>query len=269
MDLVLLDDSAQSKPRRPGLPPLRAVGGLYVPGNAAGVLESSIHDLKQRAGFRGDAYFGECKWKPNRDQWMDAGLRGDDRTQFQIALVDLLVKSGCEAVVAVRTEATPRSVVWHDAFRMSHDLLRERETSGVIITDRPSDGCEKPFLRACLDSTGTLAKHPRIRGLVLTPSMADSSHVGLMQAADMVVGATLATIAGVGYSAPTVFGAVKALMPTPHIDIPRGGRRLLLEPEDLSNLYFWLLDDRVLVRNAQPIGLPSEGFPYYTSAVEP
>lgn len=269
LDLVILDDSEQLAPRRDGLNRLKAVGGLYVPGDAVGELESRIAVLKAGRDFPPDSHSGELKWSPGVGLWMHDSLKGVDRSSFQVDIVDALVDSRCEAIVAIHEGDTPTQVVWASAIRMSHEVFREKGTGGLVVTDRPSDGSEKQFLNSCFHSTLAIAPHPRGNGLVLQPSTTDSSYVGLIQVADMIVGAALGAIAGMGVPADIIFEHLKRLMPSCRVDVPRGGRRILLEPWGLSNLYHWLLDDEVAVVDSQLIRLPHESLPYFTSADSP
>lgn len=266
LDLIILDDSEQLAPRRDGLNRLKAVGGFYVPGDAVGELESRIVALKTRHDFPDDPHSGELKWSPGAGLWMRDGLRGEYRSNFQVEIVDALAQARCEAIVAIHEGDTPTQLVWASALRMAHEVFREKGTTGLVVTDRPSDGGEKRFLNGCFQSSLAIAPHPRSNGLALLPSTADSSYVGLIQVADMIVGAVLGSVAGMGVPADIIFEHLKRLMPSHRVDIPRGGRRMLLEPWGLSNLYHWLLDDEVAVVDSRLIRLPNEGFAYFTSA---
>lgn len=268
-DLVILDDSEQKKSARKGLRGVRAVGGLLIPSASVGSLESQIHELKSAAGFPVEPHDGEVKWSPGKDQWMHGSLRQVARTNFQTRLVDALVAAGCEAFVACHSGGVDWAVVWESGIRMAHEVLRERGTSGVVVTDRPSDGSEKTLQGICFGATNKVSIHPRAMGVAISPATVDSAYVGLMQSADLVVGATLGAIVMKGYEWELVFRQVKRLMLSPRRDIPRGGRRLLLEPPDLSNLYYWLLEDEILIRGATELPLPSASMPYYESPDEP
>jgi hypothetical protein len=79
MDVFFLDDSESNAPSRPGMRPMVAAGGIYVPSEALRALENELDAVCRVYEFpEGE----EFKWSPGRELWMRSNLIEDNRNHF-------------------------------------------------------------------------------------------------------------------------------------------------------------------------------------------
>jgi hypothetical protein len=84
MDFIFVDDARQSKPSRPGLGPLVAMGGVFVPSGRVGQLEQALGKHCLEVGFPPGEQF---KWSPGKKetfmktQLRDAGRCGQENVE--------------------------------------------------------------------------------------------------------------------------------------------------------------------------------------------
>lgn len=273
MKFVFADDSRQQAPARPGMGPLVAIGGLFVPADAMRGLEAAVQAASVRAGFPGGEEF---KWSPRRGSWMHENLVGDDRRDFFMQVLSLARDAGCTSAVVIEdtsfARATNASTPEFDVTQM----FLERATSalaqddGVVVVDRPggSHRAEEKFLSQCLDAIQESAEFIRPDRIAINVLCTSSHLVRLLQLSDLLTSATLAFVAGEQRYSPEVFACFKPMLRT---ELGRLGRvGVKIHPDfRYANLYHWLLGDRDLVRYPMGIPLPMAGRPYFESPDRP
>ena len=96
-------DAAEAKPSRPGMNSLVAAGGLLVNAHVVRELERSLDLLLlcREAGFPASDT-GRFSWVPEPDQWMSDKLLGDDRTDFFLRILQVLIDSSCKSIGIIR-----------------------------------------------------------------------------------------------------------------------------------------------------------------------
>lgn len=98
VDLFAIDDAKQSKPTRPGMGSLAAVGGLHVPGDRVRDLELELDALCSETGFpKGEGF----KWSPGRGSWEYDNLKFNARDEFNLAALRLAQAAGATAIVVM------------------------------------------------------------------------------------------------------------------------------------------------------------------------
>lgn len=276
MDLILVDDSKQKKPSRPGMGHLVAVGGLHVPSDGVQALTRTLDETCKEYGFPSDK--DEFKWSPDRRSWMRKNLRGEDREAFFVDCLEAAKEEGGEAFVVIEDKSR-RSTAGNDddhemaavkVFLERSDYhLRSTGTEAIVIADHPTGGrkAEERFVSECVE---TLRKGTPFMDLenvaqVLTQ---DSKSTRLLQLADLIVGCTLAYVSGEDeYSPPLFEGQIKGMLREEGGRI--GGVGLKLHPDFcFANLYHWLLGDDTLWKSGMGFPLPLTGRPYVTSPTD-
>ena len=174
MDIFFADDARQRTPTRPGMGPLVAAGGIYVPGDAVRSLERDLTDLCTAFGF---PLGEEFKWSPRPGSWMHGELITERRQEFLIDAVRLAAARNVSAVVIIEdTNCDTATPAWarheDDATALMLErvnwCLRRKETDGIIaggtdgiiIADRPGGARrdEDKFLRHMLGNSPV--RHP-------------------------------------------------------------------------------------------------------------
>ena len=284
MDIFFADDARQRTPTRPGMGPLVAAGGIYVPGDAVRSLERDLTDLCTAFGF---PLGEEFKWSPRPGSWMHGELITERRQEFLIDAVRLAAARNVSAVVIIEDTncdtATPACARHEDdatalMLERVNWCLRRKETDGIIaggtdgiiIADRPGGARrdEDKFLANCLESIQSTTLYLRPTRIALNVLSTSSHLIRLLQLADVVCSCTTAVVAGEASFSPPIFEHIRPLL---HSDSGRiGGVGLKLHPDfRYANLYHWLLGDAYLTRGNTGRPLPDQRYPYSTSPVVP
>jgi hypothetical protein len=276
MDLILVDDSKQKKPSRPGMGHLVAVGGLHVPSDGVQALIKTLDETCAEYDF--PSYKDEFKWSPGRRDWMRKNLVGTDREEFFADCLEAAKEEGAEAFVVIE-DTSRRST---EGNRDDHEMaavkvflersdyhLRSTGTEALVIADHPTGGrrAEERFVSECMD---TLREGTRFMDLenIAHVFTQDSKSTRLLQLADLIVGCTLSYVSGEDEHSPPLFeNQIKGMLRE------EGGRKggvgLKLHPDFcFANLYHWLLGDDTLWKNGVGKPMPLKGWAYVNSATD-
>lgn len=143
--------------------------------------------------------------------------------------------------------------------------LAKNEKLGVIVADRPGGGHKEDdqFLAEFLDrvNEGTeyvVPEHVPIN-ILTTPSHLQRH----LQVADLVTAITCAMVAGQTTYAKPYFPIIKGMLISNHHGYI-GGTGLKVFPDELINLYHWVLEETHFVKVAMNAGfpIPRKGRPY-------
>lgn len=276
MDLILVDDSKQKKPSRPGMGPLVAVGGLHVPSDGVQTLTRTLDETCGKYGFPSDK--DEFKWSPGRRDWMRKGLVREDREKFFTDCLEAAKEAGAEAFVVIEDKSRRSTAGNYDDHEMaavkvflerSDYYLRRTGTKAIVIADHPTGGrrAEERFVSECVQTLreGTPFMDLENVALVLTQ---DSKSTRLLQLADLIVGCTLSYVSGEGEHSPPLFEKqIRAMLREEGGRI--GGVGLKLHPDFcFANLYHWLLGDDTLWKNGVGNPMPLKSWPYVNSPTD-
>src|ERR1700728_1086744 len=271
---LFADDSLQESPTRPGMGPLLATGGLYVPGDEVRHLEDLIDATCDKYRVpKGE----EFKWSPRRGSWMHSGLTGASRAGFfGEVLVHCVAVSAEACVVIVDKNSSTATGSKSTAEYATELLIRQvdrialrRSATTIIVVDRPGGGRgeEERLLTAALDVLKYGSAHTLPRQIALNPLCTTSHFIRLLQAADVVVSCVTQFVAGEARFSPGVFhGSVKPLLRVN----PVGGSAITVHPEiKYANLYHWLFGDVKYMQATLGYSLPILAYPYAKDAVTP
>lgn len=268
MDFVFADDAQQKQPSRPGMGPLVAVGGICVPGEAAGKLEGEIEALCADYGFPAGEEF---KWSPGQNLWMHRNLGTEKRQHFFIQVIKLTQDSGARTVVVIEdascplaTDATSPEI---DVTRLLLDRvdnhLSNRNSEGIVIVARPGGDrtAEDKFLAGCVETLQSGADYAKPDHIVLNVLFSAFKFIRLLQVADVMTSCSTAAVGGEHRFSPPVFASVKRLLAKKGDRI--GGVGLKLHPYFMyANLYHWLVGDSHLWKSGTSFPLPLACYPY-------
>lgn len=275
--LFFADDSRQKTPSRPGMGPLVAAGGLYVPYDRVRRLERELDDLCSTWGFPQSEPF---KWSPGPELWMYKHLVGSDRLQFFKEALQLAQQHGSVAAVVVEDSSyeratgalTPEADVTCLLMERVQGLLGRKGAQGLIIADRPGGDrkSEERFLRECLETLLSGTDYVEFDRISLNVLCGPSKLIRLLQLADVVTSCTTAAVGGEQQHAPPVFGEVKKLLDTPSPSRGVGGYGLKLQPAlRYANLYHWVAGDSDFWQGTSGWPLPSPRFAYSRGPFQP
>lgn len=270
MYFFFADDSKQNNPTRSRMGPLLATGGLFVSGGDLASLERNLESLCQRTGFPANEEF---KWSPRRGSWMHGGLVEDLRREFFAAVLQACIMHHAIAVIILSdsTCRTPSDCANHEVFTTKmliervNNLADSRGSDAVIVADRPGGGlpAERKFLSDCFETLRDGTRFVMPKRIAVNPIATDSHLIRTLQAADLVVSCTTAFVSGQRTLAPETFEIIKPMLSR---DLGRaGGVGVKIHPDfKYANLYHWLLNDDLLVKNMNGQTLPIASRPYST-----
>lgn len=268
MDLFFVDDAQQKKPSRPGMGPLVATGGIYVPEESVRELEVRLDKLCTDCNFPPGEEF---KWSPRSKLWMYRNLVEEERNEFFTKVLTLSEDAGVKVTVIIEdtNSATATGVESAEMdvtmlfLERAHHLLSSKGTEGIIIISRPGGdrSSENRFLTACLETLQSGTDYVKPDRIALNVLSSPSIFIRLLQVADIVTSCTTAIVAGETQYSPPIFNVVKRLFTKELNRI--GGVGLKLHPDfKYANLYHWLLGDSTWWKHSTGIPLPQDSCQY-------
>lgn len=268
MEIFFADDSNQ-KAMRQGMGDLVAFGGIFVGEDFLRPLARSVDAIAADAGVPEDE---ELKWSPKKNSWIHKNLVGDARRDCYVKVLDAAAEHLVSAYVIV-WDTGRTSLQGERAFAKCVEYLFDRlmvyldkkQSQGLIVADRPGGGQKEDtrFLADFLEHTnyGTDYVSPERVGInVLTTP---SHLVRHLQVADLITGITTAMVAGNYKYAKPLFSHVLPLYER-NAGGSIGGTGLKTFPNEIRNLYYWVLGERSFVRVGEQTGhaLPHSQFVY-------
>jgi len=271
MHVFFADDSSQIGIRSV-MGRVVAFGGLLVDAEKLASLERALGGAAKAFGFPDGEEF---KWSPHRKTWMHGNLIGQQRDGFFAHILRVAIEHECVVIVAAIDTGRTRKQ-GDDAFQFALDLVFERITTclakanstGLIVADRPGGGHKEDnallhsFLERVQSGTDYVPPDRIALNILTTPSHL----VRALQLADVVTGITTAMVCGQAQFAATHFPAVKQMMLKNALGYV-GGTGLKLFPNELINLYHWVLGEGAFTKAASGLGyrLPTQGYSYFQS----
>jgi hypothetical protein len=130
------------------------------------------------------------------------------------------------------------------AFERMSVYLEKADRLGLIVADRPGGGPkeERSFLEDALPTIQTGTRWVSAKQVPLNVLTTRSHLVRHLQLADLVVGVTPAMVAGATKYAEPLFPLIKSLL-MKNSDGHVGGTGLKLFPDELINLYHWVIGE--------------------------
>ena len=269
MHILFADDSTQDGSRQ-GMGTLVSFGGFLLEASNLQGLDNRVNSVFSDLNVPIDT---EIKWSLPPGNWIRENLEGDKRIEFYREVLQVLADLDAIAVVAV-WDCGRTSLQGDDAFNRCVDFIFERvsielsklDSDCLVIADRPGGGKkqEEGFLEAFLQrvQTGTEFAPPDrvLLNLLTTPARL----VRHLQLADLVTSITTAMVAMKYRYARPAFDQIRPLFMKNSLGYV-GGTGLKLFPNQLTNLYHWVLGEDTYVRVGMNSGwgLPMRKFPYH------
>ncbi len=268
MDVFFADDCSLPG-KREGMGEIVCFGGILVPEEALHPLAEGTRTIESDYGIPAGT---EIKWSPPRKNWIHSNLVGASRTDCYQQILQLATELNIKAVVTA-WDTGRTTLKGQDAFEKCITYTFERVSTylaksdklGLFIADRPGGGARETqgFLEGFLERVESGTEYVPPERIVLNALTTPSALVKQLQIADLVVGITAAMVSGNTKYAQNIFPYVRELFAKNAYGYI-GGTGLKLFPNELRNLFFWLLDESTFSKvslNAE-IGLPHNAYPY-------
>lgn len=265
------DDSAQNSARR-GMGRLLAFGGVLVPATTLRQLENAVEDLARKHGLPPGE---EIKWSPRRGSWIYENLKDKARIDCYREVLIAARDLECKAVVAVcdyemrnlKPEWGLERCVTYALERVS-TYLDNLEDSCIIVSDRPAGGHKEAdkFVESFVEHLSSERNHMAPSSFAINLLAAPSHTIRLLQLADLVVAIITAMFAGQTKYAAEYFDIVKSMFIKNALGYI-GGTGVKAFPDQLINLYFWVLDEKQFSKASQGIAwpIPASNLPWHES----
>lgn len=267
MHLFFGDDSSRNGDRYE-MGRLEAFGGFHVPAERLGPLNDEIVEIRGDEGLPNDA---ELKWSPSEGNPL-RNWEEERRRRLYCRVLQAVGDHDGTAIVAV-VDTGRTTIEGADAMSWAVKFVFERFNThlaktgewGIVVPDQPGGGRaqEYEFLEEFVDMVrGGTDFSPGDR-ILLNALPTPSRFIHHLQAADVITSVTSAMVAGYYRYADPVFDEIQPLMlenAMNHI----GGTGLKLLPDELKNLYRWILDERAFTKARSGLGerLPRADLPY-------
>lgn len=275
MHIFFADDSSR-KGARGKMGVLVAFGGVVMEDKALRPLSDAVDDICKRFGIPPKT---ELKWSPHKGNWIRENLTGERRREcYRDVLVAAREHEARAVVVAWDTGRT--TLQGKDAFQKCVDYALERVNMhldnaghlGLVVTDRPGGGKkdEEAFLDEVLETIENGTAFVDLKRVSLNALTANSHHMRQLQVADLVTGITTAMVAGdTGYAEPLFKEIVPMFIKNSGGLV--GGTGLKLVPDDLVNVYHWVLGEKSFMRmgSLSGVALPWWKSPYFFDGTNP
>ncbi|WP_419656552.1 hypothetical protein Dvar_56460 [Desulfosarcina variabilis str. Montpellier] len=274
MEIFFADDTVQ-KSIREGMGKVIGFGGLFITPQNIRPLTAEINQIATRYNIPDGE---EIKWSPDRKSYIYRYLHGSDRTNCYSEILNATKKYDIKSLV-IAWDTGRTSLQGDAAFEKCVDFLFERisvqwkkkNNIGIIVADRPSGGRkeEEKFLINFLDRYQRGTEYSLPDNFALNILTTHSHLVRPLQLADLITGITVSMVCG-GYKyAKPLFPIIKDTLIRNHLGFI-GGTGLKLFPDDLVNLYYWVLNEDCFSKVSLMSGrmLPWNIRPYYTEEMK-
>lgn len=254
------DDSAY-KGARKGMGRLLGFGGVLVPANALRQLESAVDELARRHGLPSGE---EVKWSPRKGTWIYENLKESARVACYREMLAAARDLECKAVVTIcdyeRRNLKPdwglQRCVMYSLERVS-TYMDNLEDSCIIVSDRPAGGHKEAdrFVNSFVEHLSNERSHMTPSSFAINLLAAPSHTIRVLQLADLVVAITTAMFAGRTKYASEYFDIVKSMFIRNALGYI-GGTGVKVYPDQLINLYFWVLGEREFSKASRGMAWP-------------
>lgn len=268
MHFFFADDSTQKSARK-GMGQTLAFGGILVPSENLQSLSNQIDSIALDAGIPGRE---EIKWSPSKDTWIYSNLIGDARFACYSKILHATTKADAVAIVTVcdpemrklKKEWGFERCVLYTLERVS-TYTESLNSQAIVISDRPSGGKkeEKKFLVDYLSQIESNHNYMIEGNFALNLLTAPSHHIRLLQVADLITSITTAMTAGQIDYAKDYIEIIKPMFARNSLG-SIGGTGLKVYPDQLINLYYWVLREESFVKTSKmsAIQLPHAAYKF-------
>lgn len=266
MQLVFVDDSKQAG-KRHGMGKLIALGALAFPEDQLKPFADAFYNAYDRHGVPRDV---EMKWSLGKGSWLteNSHLLTPLRTEILQAAVlhggrVIVVIWDCERVKSAHGKGPEDGVI--DFLFERVTMMLEKSDShnlGILVFDKPGGGHkqEDEWISGTRDLTSIGTNYVKSTAVVIPVLTAPSHHHPHLQTADLITGCMTNAVAGGKYG----LELVPSVLPMLHKNWrgSAGGTGLKLYPDELNNLYHWLLSEKDFSRGIGGCSLPHRDWAY-------
>lgn len=267
MWLVFVDDTKQ-KGLRKGMGQLLALAAVAFREDVVAAYAERVGDIYDTHGVPTST---ELKWSNRKDSWFKGAAGAAALTDVREECLEAAADLGARAVAVVfdlgRTSLqgqAAESRVLQYLFERVTMMMAAPDDRAVMICDKPGGGHkdEDSWIGRTLELTSSGTDYVKPGSVVLPLLTAPSHHHPHLQLADLVGGAITAAVAGVHYG----MDLVPKLQPLLHTNNwgAVAGTGLKLFPDDLLNVYHWVLGCDSYSRGATGVTLPFARYEYST-----
>jgi hypothetical protein len=259
MRLVFVDDTKQ-KGLRSGMGDLLALGAVAFPEDQVAPFADRVAGIYKDHGVPAST---ELKWSVRKGNWFKKPPGSECLTQVRQEALDAAKECGCRAVVVVfdlgRTSvqgSTAEAQVLKYLYERISMMLSAPDDRGIIICDKPGGDhkTEDNWIAGTLGLTNYGTNYVTPGAVVMPILTAPSHHHPHLQLADLVAGSVTAAVAGVRFGLD-LMPRVSPLLHTNDLGAI-AGTGLKLFPDDLINVYHWVLGVDSYSRGYSGISLP-------------
>lgn len=266
---IFFADGTQQKGVRDGMGQLVSLGGIFVDAQALRPFAAAVDQIATVFGIpKGE----ELEWSPHEDAWIHQNLVGEDRTNCYRQVIEAARDLDVRALVVVWD--TGRTILQGEkvmAKCLNYVLerismyLATRNDSALIVADRPGGGNKQEdellpnLVERVQEGTQNVVPDNVVLNILTTPSHL-TRH---LQAADLVTGITTEMVGGQYDTAAPLFDLIRPMLITSHFGTV-GDTGLKLFPEELVNLYHWVLGEEAFSKAGHNggFGIPNSEYPF-------
>ena len=252
MDIFFGDDSKQKSSRK-NLGDLVAFGGYLIQDTCIRPLASDVDEVLKSFHVPLDT---EIKWSLPHGNWIRDNLPEFDKASLYQCVLEVLNKHNAVAVVAI-WDCGRTTLKGIDAFEKCVDFVFERmsihlaknDSYCLIIADRPGGGKtqEETFLNTFIERLETGTEYVPPDRVLLNILTTPSKMVRQLQLADLITSISTAMVAKKYKYAKSNFEKIKPLLMKNSYGYI-GGTGLKLFPDQLINLYHWIIEEDSYIR---------------------
>jgi len=260
MHFFFADDSSQ-KGIRENMGKLVAFGGILLPSDKISELSTTIDRIATKSGIPDRE---EIKWSPRKNSWIYNNLGGDERFNCYSSILSAAREAGGVIIVTV-CDPVMRKLKLEWGFERCITYTLERvsaytenlSSQAIVISDRPSGGKkeEDQFLMDYLNHMESDYNFMLRGNFALNMLTAPSHLVRLLQVADLVTAITTAMVSGQTKYAQEYIELLKPMYAKNALGYA-GGTGLKVYPDELINLYHWILGEEHFCKASRMAGIP-------------
>lgn len=264
MWMAFVDDTKQKGLRR-DMGQLLALGAVAFNEDQLAPYADAVEDVFARHMIPEGT---ELKWSCRKDSWFKTEAGAKVLTKVREECLE--AAASCQARATVVVFDLGRTIVQGQAAETKVlTFLYERISMMLPPDDRAVVVCDKPggnhkdedaWIAGTLALTRFGTNYVSPGNVVLPMLTAPSHHHPHLQLADLIAGSVTAAVSGVRYGLELIPTLRPLLHASPTGGIPGTGLKLF--PDDLLNLYHWVLDETSYMRRGMGLTLPHAHLPY-------
>lgn len=265
MHIAYVDDSAQTG-RRLGQGKLIGLGAAVFPEDHVKSFTDDFYGCFDQFSVPHEVEF---KWSPDsKTDWFRANDRTEIIQPLREAILDAAIANHAKVFVSAWDDGAQKTMYgyepeyWvirfmYERIEMHLSNLKER---GLIVFDKPggSHKDEDAWISDTRELTDIGTEYVKSDAIIAPILTAPSHHHPHLQLADLIAGASVGAFAGNSYALALIPKLKKLYHRNTWGCI--GGLGVKLYPDEICNLYHWVLGDDIVTRRNSGVELPYKNF---------